>query len=135
HYTRNRMATVRMDEILEALASYPRRYLSLAEAVRLLPPSRNGRPVHVGTATRWINDGVRGRDGQIIRLRATRLPGRWVVTHAALADFFDNLTRNRTENTASTTVSPGTTADVHPPIRRRREIERASRKLDELDIR
>jgi hypothetical protein len=124
-----------MDEILEALASQPRGYLSLAEAVRLLPPSRNGRPVHVGTATRWIIDGVSGRAGQIIRLRATRLPGRWVVTHAALAEFLDALTRNRTENTVSTTVNPATTADVHPPIRRRREIERASRKLDEFGIR
>ena len=127
------MATETLSEILEALASHPRHYRSLAEAARLFPSSRNGRPVHVATLTRWINDGVRGRDGQVIRLRATRLPGRWVVTDAAVDEFLDALTRDRADNTAPNTVSPGT-ADVHPPVRRRRELERTSRKLDEFGI-
>jgi hypothetical protein len=129
------MATETLSESLETPASLPRRYRSLAETARRFPPSRNGRPVHVATITRWINDGVRGRDGQVIRLRATRLPGRWVVTDAAIDEFLDALTRDRADNTAPTTVSPGTTTDVHPPARRRREIERTSRKLDEFGIR
>ena len=129
------MATETLSEILEALASHPRHYRSLAEAARLFPPSRNGRPVHVGTLTRWIIDGVRGRDGQVIRLRATRLPGRWVVTDAAVDEFLDALTRDRTDNAAPTTVSSGTTTDVHSAARRRREIKRTSRKLDEFGIR
>ena len=128
------MATETLSEIFATLASHPRHYRSLAEAARLFPPSRNGRPVHVATLTRWINDGVRGRDGQVIRLRATRLPGRWVVTDAAVDEFLDALTRDRADNAAPTTVSPGTT-DIYPPVRRRREIERTSRKLDEFGIR
>jgi hypothetical protein len=44
------------------------------------------------------------------------------------------LTRDRADHAAPTTVSSGTT-DIHPPVRRRREIERTSRKLDEFGIR
>jgi len=71
------------------------RLRSLSEAADQFPPSRNGRPVHVATLTRWITDGVRGREGEHIRLKAKRLPGRWVVTDEAVAEFIDALTKDR----------------------------------------
>ena len=72
------------------------RYRSLAEAAGQFPPFRNGRPVQVATLTRWITDGVRGRDGGPIKLRAKRLPGRWVVTDEAVAEFIEALTDDQT---------------------------------------
>jgi hypothetical protein len=73
----------------------PARYRSLSEAAGGFPPFRNGRPVRVATLTRWITDGVHGRDGDRIKLRAKRLPGRWVVTDEAVAEFIEALTKDR----------------------------------------
>ena len=72
------------------------RYRSLSEAAGQFPPFRNGRRVQVATLTRWITDGVRDRDGDRIKLRAKRLPGRWVVTDEAVAEFIESLTKDRT---------------------------------------
>jgi hypothetical protein len=72
------------------------RYRSLSEAAGLVPPFRSGRPVRVSTLTRWITDGVRGRDGVPIRLKAKRLPGRWVVADEAVAEFIEALTDDQT---------------------------------------
>ena len=49
-------------------------YLTVTEVAKQFPPSRNGRPVHVATVTRWITHGARLRGGTRLRLKAIRLP-------------------------------------------------------------
>src|SRR4051812_40605845 len=49
------------------------------------------RPVHTGTVIRWITRGVRVR-GQIVKLEALRLGGRWVTSTKALDRFMAKLT-------------------------------------------
>lgn len=71
-------------------------YRSLSEAAGQFPPFRTGRPVQVATLTRWITDGVRARNGGLIKLKAKRLPGRWVVTDEAVAEFVEALTNDQT---------------------------------------
>jgi hypothetical protein len=64
--------------------------LSLKEAARILPPTRQDKRVHVSTLTRWILHGVQG-----VRLEAYRIGGRWVTTREALERFSAALTDNR----------------------------------------
>jgi hypothetical protein len=61
--------------------------ISLAQAAKLIPPTRQGKPVHASTLVRWILHGVRG-----VRLEAARLGGRWVTSHEALDRFSAALT-------------------------------------------
>jgi hypothetical protein len=51
--------------------------------------STNGRALHVSTIHRWARRGVRG-----VRLRATRVGGRWFVEPQAFRDFIAALTGN-----------------------------------------
>jgi hypothetical protein len=51
-------------------------YISLAQAAKLLPSGRSGRPVHVATLGRWIATGCRTSSGEIIRLEAVRMGSR-----------------------------------------------------------
>ncbi len=61
--------------------------LSLAQAARGVPPTRQDKPVHVSTLTRWILRGVHG-----VRLEAARLGGRWVTSEEAICRFSAALT-------------------------------------------
>src|SRR5262245_29559667 len=61
--------------------------LSLRDASRRIPPSRNGKPTHVSTLLRWILNGVKG-----VKLDAVRLGGRWVTSVEAIQRFSRNLT-------------------------------------------
>jgi hypothetical protein len=108
-------------------------YLSLPEVARLLPISRRGRPVHVATVTRWIVDGVLLRDGTRLRLRGTRLPGRWVVEPAALQEFLVALTADRSATPTSAQRTPQP-VPARTPSARRKADERAARRLDEIGI-
>jgi len=61
--------------------------LALAQAAKLIPPTRLDRPVHVSTLVRWIVHGVRG-----VKLEAARVGGRWVTSREALERFSAALT-------------------------------------------
>jgi hypothetical protein len=61
--------------------------LGLAEAARRLPSYRRGSPVSPSTLWRWITDGVKLPGGQMVRLEAARLGGRWLTSVEALARF------------------------------------------------
>jgi hypothetical protein len=52
------------------------------------------------SVTRWIEDGAKLRDGRRLKLRAERYPSGWRTTEAWVADFIDELTRDRTEQAA-----------------------------------
>jgi hypothetical protein len=61
--------------------------ITISQAARLVPPGRQGKPTHVATIHRWINQGVRG-----VRLDAIRLGGRWLTSREALQRFAQALT-------------------------------------------
>jgi hypothetical protein len=61
--------------------------LTLAQAARLRPPGRRGRPTHVSTIYRWIARGVRGH-----KLQAIRLGGALFTSREALQRFAEQLT-------------------------------------------
>jgi hypothetical protein len=108
-------------------------YLTLSEVTHLFPPSRNGRPVHVATVTRWIVIGVRLRDGTILRLRAARAPGRWLVEPAAVDEFTDALRADRL-GTPTSTPSDAGPAPLRTNAARRKADERTGRELDKIGI-
>src|SRR5262245_44373289 len=66
--------------------------LSLTEAARLLPRGRRNRKPHFSTLLRWILSGAKSATGELVRLEALRLGGRWVTTHEALQRFAARLT-------------------------------------------
>lgn len=114
-------------------------YLTLSQVTRRFPPSRCGRPVHVATVTRWITEGARLRDGTRLSLRATRLPGRWVVEPEAVEEFLTALTADRSADLNAGRASiPAkselrTAADRTTAARRKAHAE-AARELDEIGI-
>jgi hypothetical protein len=98
-------------------------YLSLNQAIKLLPPGRMGRPAHLATLVRWIKAGSRGPNGESVRLQAVRMGGRWLTTSGWIEDFARGLT-------PSFGASP-----VVPPISaRRKAAEQAERELDAIGI-
>ena len=99
--------------------------LPLADACRLVPPARGGRRTHLSTLLRWILRGAKAPAGDVVRLEAVRLGGRWMTSREALQRFAERLT-------------PRLGADPAPPARtpaaRSRSSERAAAKLQELGI-
>jgi hypothetical protein len=55
-------------------------------------PGRGGKPVHFSTVWRWVTRGVRGPNGERIRLAALRLGSRWVTSALAIQQFAEKLT-------------------------------------------
>jgi hypothetical protein len=93
--------------------------LSLKQAARILPPTRQDKRVHVSTLTRWILHGVQG-----VRLEAYRIGGRWVTTREALERFSAALTeRQLPPSNSQPELSPRSAV-----VQRRRD-EEVERKL------
>jgi hypothetical protein len=92
--------------------------ISIAEAARLRPPGRSGRPTHPSTVYRWIGVGVRG-----VKLEAVRLGGSLYTSREAIQRFGERLTAGATRPDRGQTSTA-----------RRRAYERAGRKLDRLGI-
>jgi hypothetical protein len=61
--------------------------LTLAQAARCLPQSRNDKPVSPSTLWRWAHSGVKLADGTRVRLEVARLGCRWLTSRAALVRF------------------------------------------------
>jgi hypothetical protein len=98
--------------------------ISLAQAARMQPPSRLGRPVNPATIFRWIHDGAKGPGGEVIRLEGYRMGGRWLTTIEALERFAARQTpclENRPEPPRS-------------PAHRRRAAARAEKELEKVGI-
>lgn len=72
----------------------------VADLPRYLP-KRRGRPVHISTIMRWINHGVKGPDGRLVRLEAVRMGG-WVTSLEAVSRFTAALTPAITPHAQST---------------------------------
>jgi hypothetical protein len=63
-----------------------------------------GRPVHTATIIRWISRGVCVR-GQVIKLEALRLGGRWITSRPALDRFMARLTAASSGEVAQPSVA------------------------------
>jgi hypothetical protein len=66
--------------------------ISLKEAARLVPPARDGHRCHLSTLLRWILQGCRSPTGEVVRLEALRLGGKWITSREALQRFAERLT-------------------------------------------
>ena len=98
--------------------------LSLAQAARLVPPTRQDKQVHVSTIVRWILRGVRG-----VQLEAVRVGGRWVTTHEALERFSAALTAQHIS-----APNPLGTSGRQANCLRERQRERVEQQLAALGI-
>jgi len=96
--------------------------ISLAQAARMQPPGRRGRPVNPATVFRWIHNGVKGPGGEIIRLEGYRMGGRWLTTIEALERFA----------AAQTPVLGEPNKILRSPTARRRAAERAEKVLSKV---
>jgi hypothetical protein len=103
------------------------RTISLQEAARRYPSGREGKPTHVATVLRHITMGVRGPNGEIVRLDGTRLGRRWITSIEAIQRFSERLTAATISNQAQ---APG----VATSASRKRELERIKRELDAAGI-
>jgi hypothetical protein len=103
--------------------------LSLAEACRLVPPSRRGKKTHLSTLLRWITSGAKTPDGRTIRLQALRLGGRWVTSREALQRFAEALTPRLAADHDTAAVPPLRTSG-----QRQRASDRAGAELEKLGI-
>jgi hypothetical protein len=99
--------------------------LSLNQAARWLPPGRCNRPVSFNCVLRWILNGANGPDGQIVRLEAVRLGGRWLTSREAIQRFAEALT----PPTSDRQMSP-----ARIRRQRRRTAEHTERELDKLGL-
>jgi hypothetical protein len=98
--------------------------LSLTQAARRLPSARRGRPVHSSCVWRWINNGVRLTSGEVVRLEAARLAGRWLTSEPALERFL----------AAQTPAIGDPLASPRTPTQSRKASERAAKELEALGI-
>jgi hypothetical protein len=99
--------------------------IPLAEAAKLIPPARQGKRTHLSTLLRWILRGSRNPEGEVVRLEAVRIGGRWMTSREALQRFAERLTARLD---APEPVPPRT------PTQRRRASERAARELGRIGI-
>jgi hypothetical protein len=73
------------DQLLEEIQAGEGQTLS--SAARLVPRTRQDKPVGMPCLFRWVTAGVIGPDGSRIRLEAARLAGRWITTAGAIRRF------------------------------------------------
>jgi hypothetical protein len=68
-------------------AAIPGAYYSLAEAAERIRSIRGGARIDPATLSSWIFEGIRLRDGSIVRLEAKRLCDHWTVSDCAIDRF------------------------------------------------
>src|SRR5947209_2976801 len=114
---------ITLDDLRQRAEVVSPHYLSIGQAAKIPPPGRNGRPTHTSTLIRWITAGTAAPSGEVVRLRAVRLGGRWLTTREWLEEYARRLTP--------------TYGDGHPtrPTQdQSRSAERAARELDRIGI-
>lgn len=98
--------------------------LSLGQAARRIPPYR-GCKTNPSTIFRWLRDGVRLPNGELLRLEGMRLAGRWLTSEQALDRFLAAQDLECNPNLQLIPAAPMRTA-----TQRRRASERAAREID-----
>ncbi len=99
--------------------------LSLSAAGRMFPAHRGEGTVDPSTVFRWVNRGAKTAGGQMVKLEAVRVGGRWLTSRGAVARFVQALTP------AADPVPKPLTATPRTPAARLRASERAGRELDQ----
>ena len=99
--------------------------ISLSQAADLLPPGRGGARPTLSCILRWILKGARSPSGELVRLEALRIGGRWVTSREALQRFAEALT-------PQLSGSPGSTP--RSVSKRRQASELAARDLERLGL-
>lgn len=106
------------------------RLISFSQAARLIPPSRQDRPVSPSCVWRWHRVGVTTVDGRRVKLEAVWLVNRLVTSEQAVQRFIAAL--------QPADASPANTPDSRPVLRnrhharRQRESEKALRELQQM---
>jgi hypothetical protein len=99
--------------------------VSLAQVAREQPPGRGNAPCSLGCVLRWVLKGVRSPSGELVRLEAIRLGGRWVTSREALQRWAERLTPRLDEEPAP---APRTAAA------RGRAAEKAGKELEAMGV-
>jgi hypothetical protein len=97
--------------------------LTVSRVCRRFPGARGARNVTPSTVTRWILSGCPARNGERVKLAATRCGSRWLIRQCDLNAFFEALA----------TDPGGTTANTPPlrsPAARNKASDRAGRDLE-----
>jgi hypothetical protein len=97
--------------------------LTVSQVCRRLPGARSNDQVSPSTGTRWILSGCPSRGGARVKLAAIRVGGRWMISPAALQEFFAALA-------SPTSVATSSTAGTRTEAQRRTASERAARELE-----
>lgn len=84
--------------------------LSLAAAGRLFPGHRGSKSVDPSTVFRWATKGTRTPGGQVVKLEAVRVGGRWLTSRGAVVRFVAALTDAATPTSDTPPPSPRTPA-------------------------
>jgi hypothetical protein len=98
--------------------------LSLSQAAKLLPPGRGNRPASLSCVLIWVLNGIKSPSGQIVRLEAIRLGGRWLTSRQALQRFAE----------AQTPRLGIAQTPTRTPAKRQRASERAAKELEILGM-
>jgi hypothetical protein len=100
--------------------------LSLSQAARLVPPGRGGARASLSCILRWVLKGAKSPTGELVRLDAVRLGGRWITSREALQRFAERLTPRIEDCCVSRTQ--------HTPTQRQRANERVAAELARVGI-
>ena len=104
--------------------------ISLGQAARLFPPSREGRPVSPSCVWRWHRIGVTTIDGRAVKLEAIWLVSRLVTSEEAVKRFIAEQQPQPTSHSATPEIVP--TPASRSPAARQRDSEKAMRELQKL---
>jgi hypothetical protein len=121
-------------EIMRLREAEARRLLSetpitLSQAAKLLPSSRDGKKTHVSTVFRFRRPGLRRR----ACLEMVKQPGGWVTSVEAVARFVAALTAEA--DAPRTTPDPASDRAAHArEAARRKRLERVDRELAALGV-
>lgn len=67
------------------------RVLFFKQVADRLPRGKSGMPIHANTIWRWATKGLKGPNGEVVRLECGKIGGRNCTTEEALQRFFDRL--------------------------------------------
>lgn len=93
-------------------------FSTLSQIAATIPGAKGASRINPATLTRWILTGCRARNGQRLRLPATRCGSRWLVRRSDLDHFFTALA-----------ADPSTPPAPPSPAERQRAADRATREL------
>jgi hypothetical protein len=98
--------------------------LTIGQLVSRIPGARGARRLSPSTVTRWILTGCPARNGQRVRLPATRAGSRWLVRQSDLDEFFRLLAAEPNSCAPASAEASRPTSPRRQPNYAARELER-----------